>query len=59
MSAKTAGLLLLIPLLLLAAGWTAEAPAGPHVVVLGTAQDGGMPQIGCDFLLESSQPLVF
>lgn len=25
-----------------------RTPAGPYVVVLGTAQDGGVPQIGCD-----------
>ncbi|HSN85645.1 MAG TPA: MBL fold metallo-hydrolase, partial [Thermoanaerobaculia bacterium] len=40
----------LLPLLLLAVvptGRTAEAP-GPHIVVLGTVQDGGMPQTGCD-----------
>ncbi|HXO20843.1 MAG TPA: MBL fold metallo-hydrolase [Thermoanaerobaculia bacterium] len=24
------------------------APAGPRVIVLGTVQDGGMPQAGCD-----------
>src|SRR3954462_11017276 len=23
-------------------------PSGPRIVVLGTVQDGGMPQIGCD-----------
>jgi pyrroloquinoline quinone biosynthesis protein B len=47
---KTA-VLLLIPLLLLAVvptGRTAEAPPGPRVVVLGTVQDGGLPQTGCD-----------
>lgn len=26
----------------------ATAPHGPYVVVLGTAQDGGLPQIGCE-----------
>jgi pyrroloquinoline quinone biosynthesis protein B len=25
-----------------------SAPAGPRIVVLGTAQDGGLPQTGCD-----------
>ena len=25
----------------------ATSPAGPYVLVLGTAQDGGLPQIGC------------
>lgn len=41
----------LIPIFLLiaAAAFAAEpAPPGPRVVVLGTAQDGGMPQTGCD-----------
>jgi len=27
---------------------SAAEPAGPYVLVLGTAQDGGLPQIGCD-----------
>ena len=27
---------------------TQPAPASPYVLVLGTAQDGGLPQIGCD-----------
>lgn len=47
---KTASLFLL-PLLLLAwapAPPAADAPPGPRVVVLGTAQDGGLPQTGCD-----------
>jgi pyrroloquinoline quinone biosynthesis protein B len=39
--------LLAFPLLLLLAAAPAPAP-GPRVVVLGTVQDGGMPQIGCD-----------
>jgi pyrroloquinoline quinone biosynthesis protein B len=42
-------LLCLLPLLLgasLAAGL--PAPSGPRIVVLGIAQDGGMPQTGCD-----------
>ena len=26
---------------------TGATPAGPYVLVLGTAQDGGLPQIGC------------
>ncbi|HEX9943615.1 MAG TPA: MBL fold metallo-hydrolase [Thermoanaerobaculia bacterium] len=41
--------LLILPLLLatLAAGSPA-APSGPRVIVLGTVQDGGMPQTGCD-----------
>jgi pyrroloquinoline quinone biosynthesis protein B len=41
--------LLALPLLLgslLAAG--PPAPASPRIVILGTAQDGGMPQTGCD-----------
>jgi pyrroloquinoline quinone biosynthesis protein B len=48
----------LLPLLLLAglaslAGGAASplappAPGGPRIVVLGTVQDGGMPQTGCD-----------
>jgi len=29
------------------AATTVSAPAGPYVLVLGTAQDGGLPQIGC------------
>lgn len=39
--------LLLIPLLLWPLVSAAEAP-GPRVVVLGIAQDGGLPQTGCD-----------
>ncbi len=40
---------LLLPLLLLATLATAAGPAAsPRVVVLGIAQDGGMPQTGCD-----------
>ena len=31
-----------------ARGPAAEAPDSPYVLVLGTAQDGGLPQIGCD-----------
>jgi pyrroloquinoline quinone biosynthesis protein B len=27
---------------------TGEPPASPYALVLGTAQDGGLPQIGCD-----------
>lgn len=46
MNLKTASLLLL-PLLLLPFLSAAEPP-GPRVVVLGTVQDGGMPQTGCD-----------
>jgi pyrroloquinoline quinone biosynthesis protein B len=39
----------LAPVLLLAALATAAVPpAAPRVVVLGMAQDGGMPQTGCD-----------
>jgi pyrroloquinoline quinone biosynthesis protein B len=34
-------------LLLAVAAFAAEAPS-PRVVVLGTVQDGGMPQTGCD-----------
>jgi pyrroloquinoline quinone biosynthesis protein B len=41
--------LLALPLLLLAALAPAAAPPPtPRVVVLGMAQDGGMPQTGCD-----------
>lgn len=43
--------LALASLLLLAAAVaavSAPAPAGPRVVVLGTVQDGGMPQTGCE-----------
>lgn len=42
--------LLLLPLavLLLAAAAISPSTAGPRVVVLGTVQDGGMPQTGCD-----------
>ncbi|MFL6260861.1 MAG: MBL fold metallo-hydrolase [Thermoanaerobaculia bacterium] len=41
--------LLLAPVLLLAVLAAAAAPStGPRVVVLGIAQDGGMPQTGCD-----------
>jgi pyrroloquinoline quinone biosynthesis protein B len=41
--------LLALPLLLLATLATAAGPAAtPRVVVLGIAQDGGMPQTGCD-----------
>ncbi|HKV09165.1 MAG TPA: MBL fold metallo-hydrolase [Thermoanaerobaculia bacterium] len=40
--------LLLLPLLLLPALLLAAEPPGPRVVVLGTVQDGGMPQTGCD-----------
>src|SRR5947199_9202903 len=38
--------LLLAPILLLALA--AAPPPAPRVVVLGMAQDGGMPQTGCD-----------
>ncbi len=44
-------LLLLLPLVLLLVGLaTANAPTppGPRIVVLGTAQDGGFPQTGCE-----------
>src|SRR6476619_582774 len=42
-------LLALAPVLLLAALAAAAAPSTtPRVVVLGIAQDGGMPQTGCD-----------
>ncbi len=42
--------LLALPLLLLLAALATAAvpPAGPRIVVLGMAQDGGMPQTGCD-----------
>lgn len=41
--------LLALPFLLLAAlAAAAVQPSGPRVVVLGIAQDGGMPQTGCD-----------
>jgi len=41
-------LLAVLPLLLVTAVNTPSAPPAPRVVVLGTVQDGGMPQIGCD-----------
>ena len=47
------GLAALLPLLGALAGLgcvampDAAPPAGPYVLVLGTAQDGGLPQIGC------------
>jgi len=37
-----------LTLLLLLLTAAPAAPPGPRVVVLGTVQDGGMPQIGCD-----------
>jgi pyrroloquinoline quinone biosynthesis protein B len=40
--------LLLAVLAPLAAGPAANPARGPRVVVLGMAQDGGLPQIGCD-----------
>lgn len=41
--------LLLLPLaFLLLAATPAPQPAGPRIVALGIAQDGGMPQTGCD-----------
>ena len=41
--------LLLLPLaLLLLAATPAAQPAGPRIVALGIAQDGGMPQTGCN-----------
>jgi len=39
---------LLVPVLLLATVAFGPEPPSPRVVVLGTVQDGGMPQIGCD-----------
>jgi pyrroloquinoline quinone biosynthesis protein B len=41
-------LLVSLPLLLVMAVGSAAVPAPPRVVVLGTVQDGGLPQIGCD-----------
>ena len=41
-------LLAILSLLLVMAMGSASAPTGPRVIVLGTVQDGGMPQIGCD-----------
>jgi pyrroloquinoline quinone biosynthesis protein B len=41
-------LALLLPFLLLATLAAASPSGGPRVVVLGIAQDGGMPQTGCD-----------
>jgi len=37
----------LLLILSCACSTVAPAPRGPYVVVLGTAQDGGLPQIGC------------
>ena len=45
---KRLALLPLALLLLAAAPATSPNTAGPRVVVLGTVQDGGMPQTGCD-----------
>src|SRR5690349_14265639 len=39
---------LLLPACRAAAPDEAPAPATPYVLVLGTAQDGGLPQLGCD-----------
>jgi pyrroloquinoline quinone biosynthesis protein B len=39
---------LMSALLLAAAVAFAATPPGPRVVVLGTVQDGGLPQTGCD-----------
>jgi pyrroloquinoline quinone biosynthesis protein B len=44
--ARLLPLALLLGLFTLAA--SPPAPAGPRIVVLGTVQDGGMPQTGCD-----------
>src|SRR5437868_7188063 len=50
----TSRLARLLPLILLTSlfglvGGAASLPApGPRIVVLGTVQDGGMPQTGCD-----------
>jgi pyrroloquinoline quinone biosynthesis protein B len=42
-------LLLLLPALVpLLAAAPGSAPPGPRIVVLGTAQDGGLPQTACD-----------
>jgi pyrroloquinoline quinone biosynthesis protein B len=40
--------LVLLPLALLLLAAAPTPAAGPRVVVLGTVQDGGMPQTGCD-----------
>jgi pyrroloquinoline quinone biosynthesis protein B len=45
MSPKT---LLSIPLLLLSLALPAAESPAPRVIVLGTVQDGGLPQTGCD-----------
>jgi pyrroloquinoline quinone biosynthesis protein B len=44
--ARLLPLALLLGVLTLAA--SPPAPSGPRIVVLGTVQDGGMPQTGCD-----------
>lgn len=44
--ARLLPLALLLGLFTLAA--SPPAPSGPRIVVLGTVQDGGMPQTGCD-----------
>ncbi len=41
-------LLLPVAVLLLSASLQAQPPARPRIVVLGIAQDGGMPQTGCN-----------
>ncbi|HEX3554051.1 MAG TPA: MBL fold metallo-hydrolase [Thermoanaerobaculia bacterium] len=41
-------LLALLPLVLALAAGAPPTPSAPRLVVLGTAQDGGMPQTGCD-----------
>ncbi len=49
---STSRLVRLLPLILLVGLFSGSAspsaPGGPRIVVLGTAQDGGLPQIGCD-----------
>src|SRR5436305_6090792 len=41
-------LLTLLPLVLALAAGAPSTPSAPRIVVLGTVQDGGMPQTGCD-----------
>src|SRR3954471_11747366 len=41
-------LLALLPLVLALAAGAPSTPSAPRIVVLGTAQDGGLPQTGCD-----------
>ena len=40
-------ILLMLAIMLPARALRSHPPAGPYVLVLGTAQDGGLPQLGC------------